>query len=220
LFQQVINLISIGTDYEIDGINACRREAPADTSSSLNPFLSQGEPNDENKTNHGPGSGGNFRNHPGRRGHGGHQIADAHQDKNSFFHLRSGCTCHLISTITALKDIKRHEKEKQRMKSKQIMALGLAFMFALTLTGEAMARGGNGGGNGSGNGQRMQTQTKTSTQSSVNRPEGSQRRDGTFQTTGTTASGATTRPDNGKGVRDGSRLNTTTTAPVAPVVTE
>lgn len=99
-----------------------------------------------------------------------------------------------------------------------MMVFGLAVMFALTLAGEAMARGGNGGGNGSG--QRIQTQTKTSTQSSVNRPEGSQRRDGTFLTTGTTASGATTRPDNGKGVRDGSRLNTTTADPVAPVVTE
>lgn len=104
------------------------------------------------------------------------------------------------------------------MKRKEMMVFGLAVMFALTFTGEAMARGGNGGGNGSG--QRVQTQIDTSTQSSVNRPEGSQRRDGTFLTTGTTANGATTRPDNGQGVRDGSRLNTSTTAPVAPVVTE
>jgi len=86
--------------------------------------------------------------------------------------------------------------------------MGLAVLFAMTLAGEAMARGGNGSGGGGGAG----------SQSSVNRPEGTQRRDGTFQTSGTTASGATTRPDKGQGVRDGSRLNTITTLP-APVVT-
>lgn len=106
------------------------------------------------------------------------------------------------------------------MKTKRIMALALAAIFAITLAGEAMARGGYGGGNANGTGQRIQTQTKTSAQSAINRPEGSQRRDGTFQTTGTTANGSTTRPDKGKGVRDGSRLNTTTTVPAEPVTTE
>ena len=37
----------------------------------------------------------------------------------------------------------------------------------------------------------------------VARPDGSQRRDGTFLTTGTTANGSTVRPGNGKGLMDG-----------------
>lgn len=106
---------------------------------------------------------------------------------------------------------------KKIMQTNRLMVMGLAVIFAMTLAGEAMARGGNGGGGGGNGG-------GASSQSSVNRPDGSQRRDGTFLTTGTTASGATARPDNGQGVRDGSRLNTptTATAPVvtAPVVTE
>lgn len=100
-------------------------------------------------------------------------------------------------------------KENVKMKTKGIMALALAAMFALTLTGEAMARGG-GSGSVSGKGQCVRSQTSTSAQGSVNRPEDSQRRDGTFQSTGTTANGSTTRPDKGKGVRDGSKLDTTT----------
>jgi hypothetical protein len=43
----------------------------------------------------------------------------------------------------------------------------------------------------------------------------SQRRDGTFLTTGVTANGSTTRPGKGNGLQDGSRLNTATTPPPA-----
>jgi hypothetical protein len=102
------------------------------------------------------------------------------------------------------------------MKAGKIMVLGLAVMAAMALTGEAMARGGNGGG--SGNGNRQGVHTSTTAQTTTTRPADSQRRDGTFLTTGTTASGSTTRPANGNGLRDGSRL-TTTTVPVPPVVT-
>jgi hypothetical protein len=47
---------------------------------------------------------------------------------------------------------------------------------------------------------------------SATRPAGSQRRDGTFLTTGTTANGSTTRPSNGTGtgLKDGSCLTPTT----------
>ena len=87
--------------------------------------------------------------------------------------------------------------------------------------------GGRGSGNGSGIQQQshVQTQTQTQTQTrtraqnqvnseamSANRPVDSQRRDGTFLTTGTTANGSTTRPGNGQGLQDGSHLTTTTTA--------
>ncbi|MBL0226666.1 MAG: hypothetical protein IPQ16_14160 [Geobacteraceae bacterium] len=43
---------------------------------------------------------------------------------------------------------------------------------------------------------------------SATRPADSQRRDGTFLTTGTTANGSTTRPETGQGLQDGSHLNT------------
>jgi hypothetical protein len=88
----------------------------------------------------------------------------------------------------------------------------------MTFTGEAMARGGNGGGNGSGGGQGIHT--STSSQSTPNRPADSQRRDGTFLTTGTTANGSTTRPGNGNGLQDGSGLTAPVATPVAPVVTK
>ena len=41
------------------------------------------------------------------------------------------------------------------------------------------------------------------TQTTVVKPADSQRRDGTFLTTGTTANGSTVRPSNGKGLMDG-----------------
>jgi len=106
-------------------------------------------------------------------------------------------------------------------KTRKIVVLGLAMMFAVTLAGEAMARGGNGGGgNGGGAGSGVRSQGQSSSQTTTaSRPADTQRHDGTFLSTGTTASGATTRPGNGKGVQDGSGLTTTTT-PVASAVTE
>lgn len=77
--------------------------------------------------------------------------------------------------------------------------------------GDLLAAGrGNGGGNGKRNGACVKQQTAAGG-ISVTRPVGSQRRDGTFLTTGVTANGSTTRPGNGNGLQDGSRLNTPTT---------
>lgn len=56
---------------------------------------------------------------------------------------------------------------------------------------------------------RNQTQSSTGSSSEM-RPADSQRRDGTYLTTGTTANGSTVRPGNGNGLQDGTRLNTTT----------
>jgi Sec-independent protein translocase protein TatA len=115
--------------------------------------------------------------------------------------------------------------------------MGLLLVFG---AGELCAAGpGNGGGrgqvNGAGGGMKQQfqmqsqsefrTQTQTRTRAhaqttgetmSASRSADSQRRDGTFLTTGTTANGSTTRPDQGQGVQDGSHLNTTTTTATVP----
>lgn len=97
----------------------------------------------------------------------------------------------------------------------------VAAISILTCSGAALAQGGNGKAyktqarNGAGTG--------TSTQSagtSVVRPEGSQRRDGTFLTTGVTANGSTTRPSKGNGLQDGSGLTTTTTDTPVSTVTQ
>jgi hypothetical protein len=113
------------------------------------------------------------------------------------------------------------------MKTNKMTAVAAAVLLAVTLAGgEALARGGNGGGGGGrGNGQcnlnRTQTQsqaqvrTRTPADSSLTRPADSQRRDGTFLSTGVTANGSTTRPGYGKGLQDGSGLNTTPAPPVA-----
>ncbi len=78
-------------------------------------------------------------------------------------------------------------------------------------------QGGGTGGFGMQNGTRVNQQTRIGS-TTATRPADSQRRDGTFLTTGTTANGSTTRPGNGKGLQDGSRLNTTTT--VAPATAQ
>ena len=115
------------------------------------------------------------------------------------------------------------------MKTTRMMVLGLAAVCAMTLAGEAMARGGSGGGGGGNGGvgggsgfgsdqgvqtqtrERVRTQTQTQTRDqaqaqSTARPADSQRQDGTFLKTGTTANGDTSRPAKGKGVQDGSGL--------------
>ena len=87
------------------------------------------------------------------------------------------------------------------MDTKQMMALAAAAIFTVALAGEVMARGGNGAGHGNG----MQTQSPSNAAGTTGvRPAGSQRRDGTFLNTGTTANGSTTRPANGRGMQDGS----------------
>ncbi len=99
------------------------------------------------------------------------------------------------------------------MKAKQTMVMAVLVVSALAFGGESFARGGGAGaGAGSGRGQGVQTSTQSQTRSmnqSTNqiRPEGSQRRDGSFLSTGTTANGSTTRPSNGRGVMDGTGIN-------------
>jgi hypothetical protein len=104
-----------------------------------------------------------------------------------------------ILFATGLEDRKspKNNEEEEVMK-KNLIVLALAAVFAVTLAGEAMAgRGGGGGRSGAGAGMGN---------AGVNRPADSQRRDGSFATTGTTANGSATRPDRGNGLRDGSRL--------------
>jgi hypothetical protein len=121
------------------------------------------------------------------------------------------------------------------MKARIITMAAVLGLVAALSSGEAFARGGSGGNGGGGMGQaagsgtkqqshvqtqtQTQNQTRTRAQNQVNsetmpatRPVDSQRRDGTFLTTGTTANGSTSRPGNGQGLQDGSHLNTTTTA--------
>lgn len=90
------------------------------------------------------------------------------------------------------------------MTTAAVMALLLAVS-----AGDLFAAGRGNGGNRNGTGLTGQSGAGTT----VTRPVGSQRRDGTFLTTGTTANGGTTRPDRGNGLRDGSRLNTGTPEP-------
>ena len=105
------------------------------------------------------------------------------------------------------------------MKTKQMMVMGLAALCAIVLAGEASARGGNGNGGSKGQGMSSGTCTQTGSAGATTRPAGSQRRDGTFLTTGTTANGSTTRPSNGRGLQDGSHLTATPAAPAAATVT-
>lgn len=97
------------------------------------------------------------------------------------------------------------------MKAKQMMVMAVVAASVLVVGGESFARGGGAGG---GRGQGVQTMTQSTNQV---RPEGSQRRDGTFLSTGTTANGSTTRPSNGRGVMDGTGINHP--APAAPITT-
>lgn len=83
------------------------------------------------------------------------------------------------------------------MKRQTMTAAAIIGLLVALSAGDLLAAGkGNGGKKGGGSGN---CPTPTAT-----RPEGSQRRDGTFLTTGTTANGSTTRPGNGKGAQDGS----------------
>ncbi len=99
------------------------------------------------------------------------------------------------------------------MTRKRMLITGLVLATALGMAGEVLARGGK--GRGAMDGQGMQGRGSAA----VTRPDGSQRRDGTFQSTGTTANGATTRPGNGRGRQDGSRLSTPTTTTGATTTT-
>jgi len=85
------------------------------------------------------------------------------------------------------------------MKAKSMIVMAVVAASVLVIGGESFARGGVAGAGG-GRGQGIQTTTQ------VIRPVDSQRRNGTFLTTGTTANGSTTRPSNGRGPMDGTGI--------------
>jgi len=111
------------------------------------------------------------------------------------------------------------------MKARNLVMTAAVMAAVLAFGGESFARGGGGGGgmgggarSGASMGKGTMTQTRSQSQTATQtqtRPEGSQRRDGTFLQTGTTANGSTARPSNGRGVMDGTGVNapapTTTT---------
>ncbi|NTV14629.1 MAG: hypothetical protein HGA96_11980 [Desulfobulbaceae bacterium] len=92
------------------------------------------------------------------------------------------------------------------MNTKRILVVAVAGLFAGSLASVAMAKGGNGQGGAGGQGNMTSSRTQVRTSTATVRPVDSQRRDGTFLTTGTTANGSTARPSNGNGLQDGSRL--------------
>jgi len=97
------------------------------------------------------------------------------------------------------------------MKAKRMMVMAVVAASALVFAGESFARGAGAGG---GRGQGAQTMTQSTNQV---RPEGSQRRDGTFLSTGIRANGSTTQPGSGRGVMDGTGINHPAT--IAPATT-
>lgn len=102
------------------------------------------------------------------------------------------------------------------MKTRMITTAAVVGLLVAFSAGELLAAGrGNGGGKRQGSAACTTQQTGAGA-TTATRPVGSQRRDGTFLTTGTTANGSTTRPGNGKGVQDGSRLSTTTQSTTTP----
>jgi len=105
------------------------------------------------------------------------------------------------------------------MKARIITTAAVMGLLVALSAGELLAAGRGNGGNGGGRGgmqggTHMQTRSQSAVAgTSATRPADSQRRDGTFLTTGTTANGSTTRPGNGQGLQDGSHLATTTATP-------
>jgi len=112
-------------------------------------------------------------------------------------------------------------QEVTGMKARIITTAAVIGLMAALSSGDVFAAG-NGHGGGRGQGSAMKQQAQTRSQSHVAsgttqaaRPAGSQRRDGTFLTTGVTANGSTTRPGNGNGLQDGSHLTTAVVTPPA-----
>ena len=99
------------------------------------------------------------------------------------------------------------------MKSQIITTAAIIGLLLAVSAGDLFAAGKGNGGYGKQNGTCVNGQSAAG--GAVTRPEGSQRRDGTFLTTGVTANGSTVRPGYGKGLQDGSRL--AAPAPVSSV---
>lgn len=100
------------------------------------------------------------------------------------------------------------------MKQRIIIMAAVVGLCAALTAGDLLAAGRGSGGRGQGTG------TCVNQQGSASRPAGSQRRDGTFLTTGTTANGSTTRPGQGNGLRDGSGQNHNTNTTAAPAAAQ
>ena len=88
------------------------------------------------------------------------------------------------------------------MKTGIITTAAVVGLLAALAAGDVFAAGRGNGGKGQGG------YASAGTATSATRPAGSQRRDGTFLTTGTTANGSTTRQGKGNGLMDGSHLTT------------
>jgi hypothetical protein len=96
------------------------------------------------------------------------------------------------------------------MKTRIITTVAVAGLLAALAAGDVFAAGrGNAGGNRQRN--EIRTATQTATAASVR----SQRRDGTFLTTGTTANGSETRNGKGTGIPDGVCITPTNSTPAA-----
>lgn len=98
------------------------------------------------------------------------------------------------------------------MKAKKLFSLLAAVTVTVVLLGNESYAQGKGlvmsSSKGQGNKMRIHSQIQNNTNSATQiKPEGSQRRDGSFLITGTTANGSTTRPEKGHGLRDGSGIN-------------
>lgn len=101
------------------------------------------------------------------------------------------------------------------MKTRVMTTVAVAGLLAALAAGNVLAAGnGNGGGKGQRNGTRACTQSANGA-AATTRPADSQRRDGTFLTTGVTANGSATRQGKANGLMDGSHVTST----VAPAVT-
>jgi len=87
------------------------------------------------------------------------------------------------------------------MKARIITTAAVVGLLAALAAGDVFAAG-------KGNGANVQGASASAGATLATRPVGSQRRDGTFLTTGTTANGATTRQGKGNGLMDGSHLGT------------
>lgn len=94
------------------------------------------------------------------------------------------------------------------MKTRIITTVAVAGLLAALATGDVFAAAGRGyGGQGA---------SVSAGATSATRPVGSQRRDGTFLTTGVTANGSTTRNGKGTGLQNGTCVTPPTTPAAAP----
>lgn len=87
------------------------------------------------------------------------------------------------------------------MQARKMIVTAVVVASVLALGSESFARGGGAGGG------RGQMGSSVSQSGGQVRPDDSQRRDGTFLSTGTTANGSTARPSSGQGVMDGTGIN-------------